>query len=149
VFQTFDHPVLGTVTWLADHKWWRFKSRLPGGRTVTGTIVPADEQLPLQNQGLSEIAASVSWVFENEDELRRRITERMFVDWLEGHYDPTIHTVTTPEAFCATLSLQGFMFLENLRATVIYDDGELFGGHAVVADLRADGTFECDPHIWG
>ncbi len=147
--EPFDDLVLGRVTWNGQHNEWRFTLTLSDGRAVNGAVVPEGNRLPLHRQGLGEIRDCVHWVRDNERAIRQYIADQMFPGWLSGWYDEEIDQIATKEEFREAITLAGISVLEDRRATLCYDDANLFGGHAIVLSVGADGRFDCPPSIWG
>jgi hypothetical protein len=149
LLEPFDDEVLGPVIWDSGKGEWRFSITLSNGRTVHGGIVPYDDRVPLQDQGLNEIRDSVRWVRDNEPAIRASITERMFEGWKATWYDEEVDEITTPAEFREAISLRGISVLEDRKPTLYYDDANLFGGHAIVLSLNAQREIEHGPNIWG
>jgi hypothetical protein len=57
--------------------------------------------------------------------------------------------VTTKAGFQAAIQLTGLIILEDRVATLCYNDGNLFGGHAIVLDVNSEGRFVDKPNLWG
>jgi hypothetical protein len=73
----------------------------------------------------------------------------MYEGWLSGWYDEEIDEVTPPERFREAISLAGLTIMENRQALLCYNDANLFGGHAIVLSVGADGKFDYPPDILG
>lgn len=148
VHDPFDDDVLGRVRFHDGHNEWEFTVPIRG-RDVRGKIVPPHPNAPLSDQGLDEIRSCVAWIRDNEPAIRDYITAQMFDGWRSAWYDKDIDTITTPEEFRDAISLPGFSVLEDRVATLFYDDGGLFGGHAIVLSVAPGGRFTQPPVIWG
>ncbi len=148
VHDPFDDPILGPVTFDQKAKEWLFTVTI-AGREIDGRIVPEDESVPLEAQGLEEIRQCVVWIRDHEPSIREYITDQMFEGWQSGWYDEEIDTITTPDEFREAISLSGFSVLEDRIATLYYNDGGLFGEHCIVLSVGADGHYTYPPEIWG
>ena len=69
----FNDRILGQLTYDAAQGDWNFAISLPSGQSVTGSIFPEDNRLPLQQNGLTEIARRVEWVVAHELQVRRTV----------------------------------------------------------------------------
>jgi hypothetical protein len=149
--EPFDDPVLGRVTWVPEPlDAWQCSLALPSGRTIPVYITPDDSRKPLHDQeGLEDLKVRVRWIVDNEQAKRTRIAERMFPAWQQDRYDEEIDMVTTIEGFRDAISLDGINFFEDNLPRLNYQDGGLFGGHAIEATLEADGSFKYEPQFWG
>ena len=145
--QSFDDPILGHVAWDDQRHGWQCHPILQSGKPIPCTIFPEDERLT--SKGLDELCRCVRWLQHNEPAVRERITAIMFQGWWEGWYDEEIDTVNTKEQFREAISLSGINVYEDWKADLIYNDGHLFGGHAIVLTIGPDGDFIYDPQIWG
>jgi hypothetical protein len=148
VHDPFDDEVMGRVTFDEGHKEWQFVVTIAGSE-VSGTINPKDCRLHLEEQGLDEISVCVRCVRDNEPHIRQYIADEMFEGWWSNWYDDEIDTVTTREGFREAIALSGISVLEDRRASLCYNDGGLFGGHAIVLSVGADGVFDSPPSLWG
>jgi hypothetical protein len=149
VHEPIDDEILGRLTWDADMGTWQFEVGPIAGRSIPGTIRPDDDRQPLNDQGLDEIRTCVQWIRANEPAIRSYIASKMFNNWRSNWYDEDDDAVATIDGFRDAISLASVSILEDRKATLIYDDGDLFGGHAIVTTVGADGRFEHEPHIWG
>lgn len=149
MYEPFEDPVLGRVTWNTERKCWDFDAGPVAGRPIPASYDPADIRLPPAEQGWDGVRACVRWVRANEPAARAYMTERLFRGWREGWYDEDIDDVTTPEGFREKLELSGINFYDDQEARLIYDDGGLFGGHGFSLQVNAAGEFVAGPDMFG
>jgi hypothetical protein len=146
--EPYADPALGTATWDDTRGEWRFTLVLPSGRVTKVTIVPANPQLHLSGPELEESRACVRWVRDNESALRQYVVEKMYQLMLDWH-DPGWGPPLTRQEFRDKLALTGVLVLEDHRASVIFDDAQCFGGHAITFTVGVDGRLHDEPYLWG
>lgn len=145
---SFRDPVLGKLTWGTNG--WKFTFALPRGRQGRGTVI-ADSPEPLPSlECLETVRRYVEWFRRNDATLRAHITERMFPGWQSGWYDPEIDTTTTQLGFQRKVNLSGINFYwDDQRASVVYNDGGLFGGHGIELATDFSGKITGEPMMFG
>lgn len=147
--QAFDDPVLGRVAWNAERTCWDFNAGPVAGRAIPASYDPADSRLSPPEQGWDGVRACVQWVRANEPAAREYMTLRLFKGWQEGWYDEEIDELITEEGFRDKLELSGINFYEDQEARLIYNDGELFGGHGFSLQVNPAGEFVAGPDMFG
>jgi hypothetical protein len=147
--EPIQDPVLGSITWEEADRWWRFDVGTFGGRKISGVMCPEPGWDPVSDPPLAQLRAIVSWIRANEPAIRAHITAEMFQWWLDAYYDPEIDDVTTPEGFREAISIAGLGYYSDQSAQVIYDDGDLIGGHSITLHVGPNGEFSRGPDIVG
>jgi hypothetical protein len=152
--KSFNDPVLGPVYFRHARQDWVFSLNIPGRLVARGCIVAADRKESLTDQGLAEIRSCVRWIRNNEAAIRRYIANSMFNDWIKRHYDAGCelarHDVRTKVQFQRAMWLDSLLVMENFKAELYYDDGNLYGGHTiVVGPVGADGRLKHKPTVEG
>jgi hypothetical protein len=137
---------LGTLTW--DETWWRFEAGPIAGRSVEALIVPEPGRDPLGDESRARIRACLDWIRANEPAIRAHIGAEMFDWWLDS-YATEEDEVRTPEEFAAAIELEGISFYSDGPARVVYDDGNLVGGHGIWLSVGPNGEFSDGPDITG
>lgn len=145
---SFRDAVLGKLTW--DTNGWRFTFALPRGRSGRGTII-ADTPDPLPpTKCLESLQKYIAWFRRNDTALRAHIAKKMFAGWRSGWYDPEIDHTTTPFGFQRKIRLAGINFYWDERwVSLVYNDGELFGGHGIELATNLAGKIDGDPMMFG
>lgn len=149
VHESYDDPVLGRVAWDASHLEWVFTLTSVSGRAIAGSIVPPDSPREFGPRERAELSERVRWVIENDLILRQRLADSMFDGWLEDCFDQEAHVVRSKAEFRDAVFLDGIWILDDELLELIFDDGMLFGGHAIVVALGPNGEFEGVPDLSG
>lgn len=146
--QTVDDPVFGRATWDAVRNHWSFKVILPSGQAVDGFVEPEDYDLALSSPVFNESRACARWVRENEAALCQYVADKMYdlmLDWHHEEWGPAL----SKDEFREKIALSSFWVAQEGRASLLFDDAGLFGGHRITFSVRADGTLDEEPYLWG
>jgi hypothetical protein len=146
--EPYTNPDFGRATWDDTRGEWVLTVAFPSGRTAEGSITPEDKTLHLSSPELEESRACVRWVRDNEPALRQYVAETMYelmLDWHHPEWGPAL----TKEEFRDKIALVAVQVLEDHRASLIFNDAECFGGHAITFSVGADGQLDEEPYLWG
>lgn len=147
--EPFDDAILGRVAWNTANDCWDFEAGPVEARAVPADYYPADISLSPAEHGWDGVRACVRWVRANGAAAREYVAAKLFQGWLEGWYDPEIDAVTTLKEFQGKFELSGITFFEDQEANLIYNDGNLFGGHGFSLKVNAAGEFVAGPDMFG
>jgi hypothetical protein len=147
--EPIQDPILGVLTWDDKDRWWRFDAGPVAGRSIGAIAGPEPNWDPVSEDSLKWMRACVQWIRANVPAIREYIAREMFDWWLDSYYDEEIDEVTTPEGFRDTIELDGISFYANGKASVVYNDHNLVGGHAICLSVGPNGEFSDGPDITG
>lgn len=140
----FHDPRLGDLTYDERLQEWRGQLTLAGRAvrlSITDLATPqAGRDLPDQPAALAAHADRVGQLIAGQDALHRAVADLLLEqanDWRDE--DDTPEPLTT-EAFLTATSLTDVCLYGDGSAELVYDDGDLFAGHVIVASVDADGT---------
>lgn len=141
-------PILGQATWDENQNSWCFTLVLPSGRMVARSLTPEDNGISLASPVFGESRECVRWVRDNELKLRQYVADQMYSLMLDWHDDSTGPTLSKEE-FRENIAMRGVLVLEDHRASLLFDDAGLFGGHTITFSVGADGRLDEEPYLWG
>ncbi len=145
--QSFTTPVLGALAW-EGHGWW-FTFPLRGGRG-RGTLMTESASERPSDEFLDAVRQYVRWFQRNDTKLRALIARKMFKMWRANWYEPEFDRTRTPLGFQRKLNLAGINFYwDEPWVSVIYNDGNLFGGHGIELATDFRGKIDGDPMMFG
>ena len=145
--RSFTTPVLGRLEW--GQNGWEFTFPLRGGRG-RGTLIADSPQPRPDTAFLDAVREYVHWFRRNDLALRAFITRKMFRGWRSGWYDPEIDRTRTQLGFQRKLNLSGINFYwDDPWVSVVYNDGNLFGGHGIELATDYAGKIDGDPMMFG
>jgi hypothetical protein len=140
---------LSTLTFDPARRAWRGEVALASGRTVPLAICVDEPAFAHDPEWVRTLVRRVNWVCVNEPSLRGSVADRMYDGWRSDWYDEEIDTVNSKPQFVDSLRLDGINVYEDPFPELIYHDGNLFGGHAVVVSVADDGALRWDPTLFG
>lgn len=144
----FDHPSLGRLNWGATG--WSFRFPLTEDQSGRGTVIADTPEPSPSPECLQAIGEYLAWFREHEEALRAHIADKLFDPWLSDWCDPEIDGVETPLAFQQQLRLSGINFYcDERQVSLIYNDGDLFGGHGIELSTNLDGELASEPVLFG
>ncbi|QEL16638.1 hypothetical protein [Limnoglobus roseus] len=145
---SFQHATLGKLT--RGTSGWDFTFPLARGRLGQGTICTVAPGPRPPAESLEALQGYLAWFRRNETRLRGHIANKMFAGWRSGWYDPEIDHTTTALGFQRKIGLAGINFYWDERwVSLVYNDGGLFGGHAITLSTDLVGKIDRGPTMFG
>ncbi|TVZ22266.1 uncharacterized protein DUF2262 [Dokdonia sp. Hel_I_63] len=87
-----------------------------------------------EEEFVNQINLKLHWIAQNEHKINSRIAKKLLDlkndSWLEEN-QPQL----TKEQFIAAITLKSISFFEDVSCELIFDDGDLFWQHEIVANL--------------
>lgn len=138
---TFQDGVLGQLTY--DDR----LSRWDGASAVLGvpfslsahTFAESERGLPEDAVTLERYRMAFLRLERDESALRQQMAERMLPLAQEWQEDDGAVPMTAPQLL-QQVTLESFSIYEDGDAELFYNDGDLFGGHVIIAVMNEDGT---------
>ncbi|MBQ0737068.1 DUF2262 domain-containing protein [Aquimarina celericrescens] len=104
------------------------------GNKVDITYDPSEIELN-EDKFIDQINRNLNWIAENESELKSRVTEKLLPlkneNWLDEN-----EAELSENDFVKRIKLTSISFFGKGNSEMIFDDGDLFWGHEIVADLN-------------
>ncbi len=142
VEKVIHDEILGTLTWNNSLDWWEGQAELSPGRLVRISLSVDDEKAgdEVAGEATDREPARRALVRLQEHEPEARIAA---ADELLEIYNTEWNDVAPldEDEFTARLTLNDVSLSFNGSAELFYDDGGLFGGHAVLVTMAANGNF--------
>lgn len=146
--KVIEDAVLGKLTWGGSG--WDFTFPLDRGRQGRGSIMVAFPDQGPTAENVSAVCSYIGWFRRQEGALRAHIAEKMFDGWRSGWYDSEIDRTHTRLGFQRKLSLSGILFYcDEGWVCLVYNDGNLFGGHGISFSTNWAGEIDGDPMLFG
>jgi hypothetical protein len=139
--EPLDDPVLGHLEWDPRFNEWRASVVTPSGIAVELSL--GDIELPA---GLPFARSALSWLCENERDLRGRLAGRMLAlaeGWRQEN-EPEI----TEATFADRVELTNVSLDATCTMSLCYADDDMFGGHLIAVSVSANHQMG-DPQLWG
>lgn len=89
-----------------------------------------------EEEFVNQINLKLHWIAQNEHKINSRIAKKLLDlkndSWLEEN-QPQL----TKEQFIAAITLKSISFFEDVSCELIFDDGDLFWQHEIIANLSS------------
>ena len=128
-------PVFGILSW--DERYLAWVGRVDWSPSLQPEVLVA-----LDRDGSGDLAAihdSWNWVRANEPTIRRQVIDEVLHECNE-EYRP--ESPATREELMASIELHQIRLEDNKSLRILYNDGYLFGGHVIWADVGADKSYQ-------
>ncbi|MBW4618837.1 MAG: DUF2262 domain-containing protein [Cyanosarcina radialis HA8281-LM2] len=134
-----EYKGLGYFIWDDEYDWWSCEIEIFPGQIV-GLSVDPEEPEEIEESVVFELASrTLALIRASEINLRDRAAERL----LETHNTSWNRDAPIDrQEFIDRMTLEDITIYANGRANLSYDDGDLFGGHAIVINIDPNGSFE-------
>lgn len=127
------HPLVGTLRWDENLRWWKSEDGL------VSLSVPMETPL-------DALVTRAHLLDTRMEQLKARVAEELLAmhneSWRDGDGSET------QEGFAGKLTVEGVVLYEDLSAEVYFEDGGLFQGHVIVAAVDSGGNVT-DAHLAG
>jgi uncharacterized protein (TIGR03067 family) len=128
--------VLGQLTWDDNFDWWAAQVELKPGLIIDVHVEPGNRD---DETAVATGREFVRWLQQHELAARRFAAAQLLDThndaWNEGE-------LISARTFAGQLRLESVGIDEVGRASLYYDDGDLFWGHCIVVSVRENGEFE-------
>jgi hypothetical protein len=131
--EAFDDPVLGRLEWDEELGYWQGGVDLMAGPHIGISLSAELEELPT---ALPIARESLAWLLAHEEKARGCVTDEMLESFNKSWRQPGEPKVDRA-GFMARIELIDADLGAGGGITLWYSDGDMFGGHAVVADFDA------------
>ncbi|AEE18503.1 DUF2262 domain-containing protein [Dokdonia sp. 4H-3-7-5] len=85
---------------------------------------------------VNQINSKLQWIAQNEHKINSRIAKKLLDlkndSWLEEN-----QAKLTKEQFITAITLKSISFFEDISCELIFDDGDLFWQHEIIANLSS------------
>jgi hypothetical protein len=133
--QPIVHPLLGSIAWNAQLDMWGTMVELQSGTTICLRIEP-DEQP--DDELFAMAYRFTEWLRHYEPTARVFVAEHLLESYNQGWNDAA---PITAQQFAEAITLESVLLYGDQSGMFIYNDNDLFYGHAIMVLIKSDRSF--------